>query len=71
MFCRLCKDQTEEESERHLLQCKSIVDHIDANIDISNAKYEDIFSDNNDDQVSITKVFTSIFKTRLKLLQEN
>ena len=71
MYCRVCQDQTEEESEKHLLKCKILIENIDSDIDISNAKYENIFSDNIEEQVSITKVYNSIFKTRFKLLQEN
>ena len=71
MYCRLCKDTSEEESERHLLKCKNIIDNIDSNIDISTAKYESIFSENIEDQVSITKIYRAIFKTQAKLLQEN
>ena len=71
MFCRICQDQSEEESEKHLLKCKDIIENIESNINISNAKYESIFSDNVEEQASIAKVYNSILKTRLKLLQEN
>ena len=70
MFCRICENQTEEESERHLLKCSKILNHLDKNIDIANAKYESIYSDNLEEQVLITKVFHSILKIRLKLLNE-
>ena len=71
MYCRLCNDLTEEESERHLLKHIKIINKIESNVDLSNANYDDIFSENVEDQASITRVYNSIFKTRSKLLQEN
>ena len=70
MFCRICDNKTDEESENHLLKCQTILNHIDGNIDISNARYEHIFSENLDEQVSITKVFQSILKIRFKILSK-
>ena len=53
MQCRLCGDQNEDESEKHLLNCQNIiqeqakltVDHNCDSLDLSNARYEDIFSE--------------------------
>ena len=67
MQCRLCDDKSEEESEKHLLKCSKIVQQC-TNFDISNAKYEDIFSDDIDKQISIAKIYTFALKTRAKLL---
>ena len=69
MQCRLCEDKSEEESEKHLLKCSKIIQQC-TNLDISNAKYEDIFSEDIDTQISITKIFTFVFKTRAKLLND-
>ena len=46
MFCRICDNRTEEESENHLLKCSKILSLLDANVDIANAKHEHIFSEN-------------------------
>ena len=70
MFCRICDSKEEEESEKHLLKCAKLVKHLDKNIDIANARYENIFSEKIEDQVSITKVYHSIFKIRFKLINE-
>ena len=67
MQCRICEDKSEEESEKHLLKCSKIVQQC-TNFDISNAKYEDIFSDDIDKQISIAKIYTFALKTRVKLL---
>ena len=69
MYCRICDNRTDEESEKHLLKCSEIIKNID--IDITNAKYESIFSENIEEQISITKIFDSIFKTRFRLIDEN
>ena len=69
MYCRICDNRTDEESEKHLLNCSEIIKNID--IDITNAKYESIFSENIEEQISITKIFDSIFKTRFRLIDEN
>ena len=68
MYCSLCKDESEEESEIHLLKCSVIRREI--NMDISHAKYENIFSDNIEDQVSITKVYNQVIKTRKNLIHK-
>ena len=69
MTCRLCKDTTEDESETHLLKCSKIIENVD--IDLSNAQYENIYSDNLEEQISITKIFSAIFKARFLLLNVN
>ena len=76
MQCRLCGDKNEDESEKHLLNCQTIkqeqakltVDHNCASSELLNAKYEDIFSDNIEKQISITKKYDLIFKTRDSIL---
>ena len=68
MECRLCKDKNSEESEKHLLNCTVIEQNIDSNVDLQNVQYENIFSDNINEQILITKVFDKVFKTRDFLL---
>ena len=68
MECRLCNDSSEIESEEHLLKCTKIQESIEENSDIQNVKYENIFSDNIDEQLIVTKVFDKVFKLRRKLL---
>ena len=68
MLCSLCKDDSEEETELHLLKCPKILDETKDDIDITEAKYEDIFSNDLDDQVVITKIFKEVLKAK-KLLK--
>ena len=65
-LCRLCKK--EEDSEKHYIECDYIKENIDQSIDLTQAKYEHIFSSDIEDQIIITKIFDQIFKTRSKLL---
>ena len=64
MLCSLCKDESEEESEPHLLRCSKILSEVKNDIDVINAKYGNIFSDNIEDQVKITKIFSKVFKAK-------
>ena len=64
----LCEIESEEESEKHLLTCSKIVEKLGHTIEFKNACYENIFSANIEDQVTITKVFDKVFKTRNILL---
>ena len=68
MKCRLCDNPNEDESEIHLLNCIKIQENIESSIDLPNAKYEQIYSDNLEDQVNITKIFDLVFKTRRRIL---
>ena len=68
MECRLCNDNTEIESEKHYLKCTKILENLEDNFDISNVKYENIFSDDIDEQLIVTKAFDKVFKLRRKLL---
>ena len=67
MYCSLCQDKSEEESEEHLLNCIKILENLDNPTEVENATYSDIFSNNLDDQVKITKIFAKIVKTRKRL----
>ena len=71
MQCSLCEITCEDESEIHLLKCTKILENIGNDTDVTNiqnAKYENIFSKNINDQVSITKIFAKVFKTKNILL---
>ena len=71
MQCTLCEDNSEEESEAHLLKCTKILNKLDGNNeDILNASYEQIFSQNIDEQIKVTKVFSKILKVRNILLKQ-
>ena len=67
MQCRLCEKF--EDSEKHYLECEKILENIGSNVDLTRAKYEDIFSSDLRDQISITKIYEQVFKTRTKLLR--
>ena len=69
MKCRLCDDDQEDESESHYLKCLKILENIDNKDEILNVKYEDIYSQNIEKQISITKIFDKIFKIRTKLVK--
>ena len=70
MQCSICNDKNIEESEVHLLNCKKILENIGGDINLNNAKYDDIFSDNLEEQIAITKVFDKVLKTRTILQQQ-
>ena len=68
MKCRICDDDESIDSEKHYLKCSKVIEHFDANNeDISNATYDDIFSEEIEKQISITKTFELVFKIRFKL----
>jgi predicted O-linked N-acetylglucosamine transferase (SPINDLY family) len=69
MKCSLCKDPSEDESEIHLLQCPKILGEIANEVDTTNSNYMDIFRDNLQKQVTITRIFDNVFKTKKILLQ--
>ena len=62
----MCDDLVED-SEMHMLECNTIIDEIDNEVDLNNVKYEDIFSDNIDDQVNITKTYEKILRIRNRM----
>ena len=68
MKCSLCEDDSQEETEIHLLKCVKILAEIKNTLDITSAKYGDIFSENIEDQVTITKTFNEVLKIRKVLL---
>ena len=69
MQCRLCDEKNEEESENHLINCNKIMQHYPGStVDLLNAKYENIFSQNIEEQIQVTKIYNLIFKTRSRLL---
>ena len=68
MQCRLCDDDKDIESEEHYLTCIKILQNIDNKNELLGVKYEHIFSEDLEKQISITKIFDKIFKIRTKLL---
>ena len=71
MHCLLCNDKNTEESEIHLISCPKIIENVDSNLDVKNAKYENIFSDNIEDQIHITKIFDKILRTKHILMKNS
>ena len=70
MQCSLCGDTSESESETHLLNGTKILESIDNAIDVQNASYKHIFSENLDEQVTIMKIFAKVLKVRNILLKQ-
>ena len=72
MQCTLCDENSEEESESHLLQCTKIRANLDLDtiMEIFDASYEQIFSQNIDQQIKITKIFAKVLKLRNILLKQ-
>ena len=64
LFCNLCENQNEEESEMHILRCEALNEE-----PINDEDYEDIYSDNLEKQQRITQIFQNILKKRRILLQ--
>ena len=64
MSCSLCKDDSQEETEMHLQKCSKII----AKVNTAHAKYEDIFSEDIEKQIKITKIFGQVMKVRKILL---
>ena len=64
MHCSLCQDKTDEESEIHLLKCIKILENSSNPSELKSAIYEDIFSNDLEKQVTITKIFAKIVKIR-------
>ena len=70
MQCRLCENKNEEESEKHLLKCEKIIQEYTGTVsDLISANYENIYSEDIMEQISITKMYDFIFKTRARLLK--
>ena len=62
MQCRLC--DSEEESESHLIECSEVVKKIGNDFNLIDSDYLDIFSNNLEDQIEITKIFEKIMKVK-------
>ena len=71
MQCKLCENNSEEESEAHLLKCTKILENSEIDTtELSNVSYQQIFSRNIEEQIKITKVFAKILKIRNILLKQ-
>ena len=62
MACNLCRDS--EDTQEHCLECPEI--HANRGISV---KYDDIFSQDIDQQVAVTKAFSDILEERTLLLE--
>ena len=67
MFCSVCDDKTEEESEIHLLRCSSTVAEKGH---IGDSKNEDIFSHDVTKQAKIAEIFSKILRIRKSLMNK-
>ena len=61
MFCRLCKNTDEEESELHLLKCNQIISDKQLQQQIKDISYSDVFG-TLEQQVKAIKVWKKVFK---------
>ena len=64
MQCSICQLDSMDESEQHLHQCSEIIKKIGTEFNLIDANYEDIFSENIEDQVNITKIYKKIMKIK-------
>ena len=63
LHCELCKDESEDETQRHLLQCTFVVNHPEVGPEVQQIKYDDIFSDLAS-QVKAVKIWKKILNVR-------
>jgi hypothetical protein len=61
--CELCEDETEDETQSHLLKCNSLLNHPDLEQEIVTIKPNDIFNDLAS-QVKAVKVWKKILEVR-------
>ena len=64
--CDLCTDN-EIQSDNHLLQCSTIIEECSQLSSDISSEYEDIFSNDVQNQMKITKLYSAVFKTKTKL----
>ena len=64
--CDLCNNA--EETQQHLLDCQTIIDNCEDLYNDSSVQYEDIFSQNPEKILKVTKLFAAVTKTRNILL---
>ena len=69
MHCLLCNDKNTEESEIHLLSCPKIIENVDPNLELKNINFDNIFGDNLEDQIYITKILDKVLRTKHILLK--
>ena len=63
--CNLCDDLVDQ-TDSHLLDCKTIIANCQSLATNYEAEYEDIFGDI-DSQLKITKLFKEVFKVKAQL----
>ena len=66
--CNICSEKVPQ-SDRHLLECQTIIKECSELAKDTQAEYEDIFGSSSE-QLSITKLFSSIFDTKSLLEEE-
>ena len=57
-----------EEDQKHLLECKYILDKLDDKYSLAEIEYSDLFG-SFQEQVQITKIFSKLFKIRNELIE--
>ena len=63
LYCELCNDETEEETQTHLLKCKFLLDHPEIETEIKIVNEKDIFKDL-ESQIKSVKLWKKILKIR-------
>ena len=63
MQCRICN--LNEESEKHLINCSEVVKKIGGEFNLNEANYLDIYSENIESQIKITRIFEKIMKIKI------
>ena len=69
LHCELCEDETEDETQNHLLKCNFLLNHPDLQQEITTIKLNDIFSDLAS-QVKAVKVWKKILEVRKMKLKK-
>ena len=67
--CNLCNDDVIQ-SDNHLLQCSKIIEECSELIRNNVLAHKQIFSNDVNKQLSITKLYSKVFKTKTLLEQE-
>ena len=63
--CNICSEKVPQ-SDRHLLECQTLIKECSELAKDTQAEYEDIFGNTNE-QLRIAKLFMSVFETKCKI----
>ena len=68
-YCELCNDETEEETQTHLLKCKFLLNHPEIEAEIKLVNEKDVFKDlvSQTKSVKLWKKILKIRKIKLKI----